>query len=79
MPGSVMRAFSANSRGRITYCIDYAMGSNRRGPGSAVSNHSKYLRKCGGRTRARTWDPLIKSQLLLCPQRIIVVFGGQFC
>ncbi len=23
-----------------------------------------FNRKCGGRTRARTWDPLIKSQLL---------------
>jgi hypothetical protein len=23
------------------------------------------FRRCGGRTRARTWDPLIKSQLLL--------------
>jgi hypothetical protein len=25
---------------------------------------AKSLRRLGGRTRARTWDPLIKSQLL---------------
>src|SRR5262249_1504366 len=29
-----------------------------------VLSWSNYLKRLGGRTRARTWDPLIKSQLL---------------
>jgi hypothetical protein len=41
-----------------------AVFSRANATGAGCSNDGQVLEKLGGRTRARTWDPMIKSHLL---------------
>jgi hypothetical protein len=50
--------------GHIAYAITYATGFEQKGTCLGTGNTLKMQGIFGGRTRTRTLDPLIKSQLL---------------